>query len=247
MWFILYKLFFVRELTILLVALMFANHTSTAQKHYDAFVQIDVGSTISLADVKRYYFAPTTQGLIELRYGSGVETTVFMNDNLGINFDIHYYTLAGIDPDKQVSFTASGWAPSVSLSIAFNSFFGENLRSPWDRRFKLFGKLGYGHFFYNNELMLLDDFDAQNLQTDNYSPGKHSRGTSFFPVEVSLMYKLNKYDNQFFRREKDRLYLVASASIAFTDTDELDNYAGRDFSKDAFTYFSVGLSYFFGR
>ncbi len=232
---------------IILFCLIVITTYGNAQSNHSSYVQFDAGMTITLADIKRYDFAPTTEGLSELQYGSGLGTTFFLNENVGINTSLRFYALAGIEPELGLSFKGQGWAPSVSLSLAFNSVFEENLASPWNERFKLFVKMGYGHLFYQNELNLRENFDGEEVPSSFYETGKTKAGHSFFPVEVNLMFKLNKTNSEYFPQGKNRLYLVLSGTLAFVDTDELDSFSGRDFSNDAFTYFSVGLAYFMGR
>ncbi len=218
-----------------------------AQIQHSGYALFDGGITISLADIKKYDFAPTTQGVNELQYGTGLGTTFFVNENMGINTGIRFYALAGIDPEIGMSFQGQAWAPSVGLSLALNSVFEENLASPWNRRFKLFIKMGYGHLFYQNDMKLLENFDSDEVPPSFYTTGKSKAGYSFFPLEVNFMFKLNKTNSEYFPQAKNRLYLAFSATYAFADTDELDSFSGRDFSSDAFTYFSVGLAYFMGR
>lgn len=220
---------------------------SSAQKHYPGYALLDAGITISLADIKRYDFAPTTEGVNELQFGTGLGTTFFINDNVGLAASLRYFSLAGIDPDMGMSFEGEAWAPSLSLSLAFNSVFEENLASPWNRRFKLYIKMGYGHLFYQNEMSLLENFDSEEIPPSFIESGQSQAGHSFFPLEVNFMFKLNKNNSEYFPQAKNRLYLVLSGTYAFADTDDLDSFSGRDFSNDAFTYFSVGLAYFLGR
>ncbi|MGM0566909.1 MAG: hypothetical protein ACQESX_09155 [Bacteroidota bacterium] len=237
---------YLRKVAILFFVIILASE-SNAQKHYASYALLDAGLTISLADIKRYNFAPTTQGVNELQYGTGLGTTFFINENIGLNTGVRFYAIAGIDPELGMSFQGQAWAPSASLSLAFNSVFEDNLASPWNRRFKLFVKMGYGHLFYQNEMSLLENFDDEEIPPSFYETGNSKAGYSFFPLEVNFMFKLNKTNSEYFPQAKNRLYLVLSGTYAFADTDDLDSFSGRDFSSDAFVYFSVGLAFFMGR
>ncbi len=218
-----------------------------SQKYFSNYVQADVGLAISISDVKRYDFAPTTQTQSEIQPGAGAEITFFTNENIGINIDFQYYSLAGVNPEINLKFTGSAWSPSVNLAFAFNQMFEEGLRSPWNRRFKLIGEIGYGRLMSSADLQRIDPDTTMTPPGADFNLGEKSINVGSIPLELTLMYKLNKTHNQFYRRGKDRLFLVVSGKVQFVGTDELDNYIDTGFSNDALTCFSVGIAYFFGK
>ncbi len=217
-----------------------------SQKHFTNYVQAEVGLAISISDVKRYDFAPTTQTQSEIQPGSSAEITFFTNENIGINIDFQRYWLAGVNPDLNLKFTGSAWSPSLNLTFAFNQMFEDGLRSPWNRRFKLIGKIGYGRVMSSANLEKINPDTTMTPLGADFTLGNKSVSVGSIPLKLTLMFKLNKTHNQFYRRGKDRLFLVVSGKVQFVGTDELDNYIDAGFSNDALTCFSVGMAYFFG-
>ncbi|HKK11070.1 MAG TPA: hypothetical protein VJ939_09545 [Bacteroidales bacterium] len=232
---------------LIISCLLIFSMSSVAQRYFKNFIEVDAGIAISLTDVKRYDFAPTTKIQNEIQPGAGAGITFFTTENIGINFGFQYFSLAGVNPDLNLSFTGTAVSPSVNLVFTFNQMFEENLRSPWNRRFKLFGKIGYGRFLSNSNLQSINTDASAISPGSEYYLGDRSLSVGSIPLEISFLYKLNKTHNQFYRRGKDRLYLVISGKVNFLATDELDNYIDRGFSNDALTCFSVGLAYFFGK
>lgn len=232
---------------IFLVVFVFLSMLTSAQKYYGSYVSIDFGGVIGLTDVKRYQFAPTLKTENELQPGFGVEATFFTTDNIGFNIDLHQYYLAGMDLEKNMKFHGSFFSPSINMSFAVNKMFEENLASPWNRRFKMFAKLGIGSLSGTTTLEEMEGYEMEEEIRGDYEFGDVDVNGVCFPLELTFMYKLNPRHSQFFRDPKERLFLVLSASLIYTATDDLDGFEDWDFGDDSFTYFSFGIAYFMGK
>lgn len=217
------------------------------QKHFNSYVSVDAGFTVSFTDIKRYDLVPTTIGVSEIQPGTGFEITYFSTEAIGFNFDFHFYSMAGIDPDLNLTYSGTATLTSLNLSFAFNKLFDKHLRSPWDRRFKAFVKLGYGRFAGSSTLERVNEEVGVNAgEASEIHLGEVNTSVGAMPLEINVMYKLTERHNRFYRETKDRLFLVFSGTAIFTATDQLDNYVDERFSSDVLTYYSVGVAYFFG-
>lgn len=217
------------------------------QKYYSAFAQMDAGFTVTYGDVKRYDFAPATNGYIGIQPGVQAKVGVFMNEYTGMQIDAHFSMLSGHNPEKNLQFLSRNGSASVKFKMSFNSFIEDSFHERLAGRLKAFFDFGYGMLFYDTEVQKFKKQEPVELDEDSYRSGRSSGKTGVFPIALTVMYKLNKYDIAFWQRQKDRIYLTLSGGLHFTGSDLLDGFEGRDFGNDTYGFYSVGVAYFFGR
>ena len=230
--------------TIMLTCFSFIGH---GQKYYGAFAEIDAGISIAYGDVKRYDFAPSTVKYSEIQPGGKFRFGFFLNDVTGLQFGYKYSLVAGSLPEKNLHFLGSTSEVSVKMKLSFQRAIDKNLSERLANRLKVFFDFGYGRLNYTTELQKFDKSKEIELDPDNYKMGQFSGRTGTFPIELTVMFKLNKYDPAYWQRVKDRFYLTLNGGVHFTGSDMVDGYRERGFGNDVFGFYSLGVAYFFAR
>ncbi|MCF8230760.1 MAG: hypothetical protein K9J27_01125 [Bacteroidales bacterium] len=217
------------------------------QKYYGAFAEIDAGMSITYGDVKRYDFAPSTMEYSEIQPGGQFKLGFFLNEVTGLQFGYNYSLLAGSHPEKNLRFLGNNSEVSAIIKLSFQRVIDDNLSERLANRLKVFFDFGYGRLYYTTDLKKFEESRVVELNPDNYEMGKSSGSVGTFPIELTVMFKLNKKDPAFWQRAKDRYYLTLNGGVHFTGSDMVDSYRDREFGNDFFGFYSLGVAYFFAR
>jgi len=231
-------------LSVLVTALLFGVTTLKGQSIDGKLgLGLQMGTSVFFGDIKKNEWWPSLANPNEIGFGIGIQSTYNFTPYFALKGSYINGNLKGVNIEKNQQFKAS--FNEVTLRALFNmsTIFFENPDRAW---LEVYGVVGYGINSFRSVRTSLSDgrfLDAFGFASNGVTKTRTTRELSI-PVGISLKSRVGYLAKGSLANDLDRLELNFDLMLHLVNTDKLDSLESGE-GRDNFTFFSVGISYYF--
>lgn len=184
------------------------------------FVDINLGPTIFIGDIRSADFIPSFEKPIEIGYGFGFVFGKEFGDYFNVRSQFLYGRVNGVKPISDYNFETNYYGAGLGLEINLNTLFtGDN-----SSNLNVFGTLGANYLMWNADLFKT----STSVLSANEKTGALS-----IPVGLKLSYEISP-----------KLFLSLEGALHIVTSDLVDAKPG-GITHDDINYNAIGLTYKF--
>lgn len=186
------------------------------------FVDINLGPTIFIGDIRSADFIPSFEKPVEIGYGFGFVFGKEFGDYINVRSQFLYGRVNGVKPISDFNFETNYYGAGLGLEINLNTLFtGDN-----SSNLNVFGTLGASYLMWNADLF--------KTSTAVLSANEKT-GALSIPVGLKLGYEISP-----------KLFLSLEGALHIVTSDLVDAKPG-GITHDDINYNAIGLTYKFDK